>query len=112
MKKQILFLTTSLLSLSTIFLIFAGSITPKTDTAVPVLIILILVYVLSANVIALFFALYTGKSWYSHITMTFLFACVPPALIMFASLRQATVLDLFILFATIILIAWYATYKK
>lgn len=93
-------------------LVFAANVAPRTDTAVPVLLMLILIYLLSSSVIALLFVLSTGKSWLKHATMTFLLACIPPAFIMIASLRQATEIDLFILFITIVLIAWYATYKK
>lgn len=93
-------------------LVFAANIPPQTDTAVPVLVMLILIYALSASGIALLFSVALTDRWLRHVTLIFLLACIPPAFIMIAALRQASALDLFILFATIVLVAWYATYKK
>lgn len=93
-------------------MLFAAKIPPQTDTAVPVLVMLILIYALSANGIALLFSVAMADRWARHITLIFLLACIPPAFIMIAALRQASALDLFILFTTIVLVAWYATYKK
>jgi hypothetical protein len=111
-KKQVYILIGISVVLLSLLLVFASKVPPRTDTAVPVLVVLMLIYLLSSSLIALVFTLSTGKSWLSHATMTFLLACIPPAFIMIASLRQATAIDLFILFFTIVVIAWYATYKK
>lgn len=112
LKKQIysLLIAGGLMLLG--LLVFTSNIPPKTESAVPVFIVLLLLYLLSASFIALFFVLSTGTSIVRHATMTFLLACIPPAFIMLASLRQATAADLLILFLTIVVIVWYATYKK
>ena len=111
-KKQIYSLIASMIVLVFGVVFFAAKVPPQTDTAVPVLIMLVLIYALCANGLALVFSVAMADRWTRHITLIFLLACIPPAFIMVAALRQASALDLFILFATIVLIAWYATYKK
>lgn len=111
-KKQIVSLIAGLIGLVVATLFFMANVPPQTDTAVPVLIMLILIYALSANCIALVFAIAFADRWLKHTTLIFLLACIPPAFIMIAALRQASILDLFILFFTVVLVAWYATYKK
>jgi hypothetical protein len=111
-KKQLI-LISLLIGFSLIaMLVFAGQTIPNPNSAVPVIVMLVLIYILSVSLISLILVVYTSKSWSQHATFTMLLGCIPPALIMIASLRQATAFDLIILFATAILIAWYATYKK
>lgn len=111
-KKQLLITIMIMVFSLLAMLVFAGQTSPNPNSAVPVIIMLVLVYILSVSLISLILVMYTSKSWSQHATFTMLLGCIPPALIMIASLRQATAFDLVILFATAILIAWYATYKK
>jgi len=112
LKKQIYGLAGSGVVIVSGLLLFAAKIPPQTESAVPVFVMLVLIYLLSANSIALIFSFAMAERWLHHIALIFLLACIPPAFIMVAALRQASAIDLFVLFATIILIAWYATYKK
>lgn len=111
-KKQIYLLSIFSLLLLIVLLLFTANTAPNTDTAVPVLVVLLLLYGFCVGVTSLVYVLATGKSWSSRATTIFLLACIPPAFIMIASLRQATVLDMSILMITVVLIVWYATFKK
>ena len=111
-KKQSIIFSLIAVASSALLLLFSAQIAPSPESAAPVILMLVLVYLLSVSVFALILLMYTGASWVKHATFTMLLACIPPALIMIASLRQATAFDLVILFATAVLIAWYATYKK
>lgn len=111
-QKQVYGLFTSLVVLVGLLLFFAAQVSPRADTAVPVLVMLIMIYAIAANCFALLFCAIKGERWRSSMTVVFMMACIPPAVIMFAALRQASFLDLFILFVTVIVIAWYVSYRK
>mgnify|MGYP003585498990 CR=1 FL=1 len=111
-RKQVYGLVASLGVLISALLFYAASIAPRADTAVPVLIMLVFIYAISANILSLLFCAIKGERWLMHITTVFMIACIPPAIIMFAALREASFIDLFILFVTVIVIAWYVSYRK
>lgn len=84
---------------------------PKAENIAPVLLFLGLCYIFSASVVNLLLVL-VNKDKKSRVQIALLAGCLPPALIVLGTLRQASLFDISLIVITVALLIWYVLNRK